>query len=332
VALAEKIIKPNVCYWETTLPNVDWHKYRSKEYWEYRKNWSELPRKQITTPFPIHIDIETTTVCNLLCPMCPRTIQIENGTFPDIGTMSMEMYKRIIDEGSKNGLCSVKLMSLGEPLLDEYIVERIKYAKEHGMLEIMFNTNATTLTEEMSHQILEAGLDSVFFSVDGLKEQYDKIRIGAHYETTIKNITNFMKIKNEGDYKHVQTRVGMVVLPGTEKIIDEYTKFWLPKVGIVGFSEWVEYARGKDVKDDYDPNFACPQPFQRMFVLQDGICVPCCNDQEREYIIGDFNKNSIKEIWNGKRASALRQSMIDGNWYNFKICKQCHFPRAKKGS
>jgi len=196
----------------------------------------------------------------------------------------------------------------------------------------MFNTNATTLTEEMSHRILEAGLDSIFFSVDGLKEQYDKIRIGAHYETTIKNITNFMRIKNEGDYKHVQTRVGMVILPGTEKIIDEYTKFWLPKVGIVGFSEWVEYARGKDVKDDYDPNFACPQPFQRMFVLQDGICVPCCNDQEREYIIGDFNKNSIKEIWNGKRASALRQSMIDGNWYNFKICKQCHFPRAKKGS
>ena len=49
-----------------------------------------------TSDFPLHIDIETTNICNLLCPMCPRTIQIDNGTYVDIGTMSMDFYKKII--------------------------------------------------------------------------------------------------------------------------------------------------------------------------------------------------------------------------------------------
>ena len=34
--------------------------------------------------------------------------------------------------------------------------------------------NATNLTDKMAHDILEAGLDSIFFSIDGLKEQYEK--------------------------------------------------------------------------------------------------------------------------------------------------------------
>ena len=263
--MTQQKVKPNCSYGETSLPDLEWKNHRSKEYWEYRKKWKEIPQKQITTDFPINLDLETTSVCNLLCPMCPRTIKIEDGTFGEVGHMNMDLYKKIIDEGSEKGLCSIKLMALGEPLLDPYIVERIKYAKDRGIKEVMFNTNATNLNEKMAHKILEAGVDSIFFSIDGLKEQYEKIRIGAHYESVVKNIENFLRIKDEGGYKHVQTRASMVVMPGMEKIIDEYTKFWLPKVGIVGLGEWIISTGAVDDKD-YNPNFICAQPFQRMFV------------------------------------------------------------------
>lgn len=321
-----KDVKANCSYKEVELPSLEWKKHRSKEYWEYRKAWTEIPQKLITTKFPINLDLETTSVCNLLCPMCPRTIKIEDGTFGEVGHMSMELYKKIIDEGSKNGLCSIKLMSLGEPLLDPYVVERIKYAKDRGIIEVMFNTNATNLTEEMSHKILEAGLDSLFFSVDGLKEQFEKIRIGAHYESVIKNIENFLRIKEEGNYKHVQTRVSMVVMPGMERIIPEYTKIWLPKVGKVGFGEWM--VRTSTAADDknYNPDFICAQPFQRMFVLEDGICTPCCLDDGRGYVLGDANKNSISEIWHGEQAEKLRSFQRDGKYYNIDICKKCAMP------
>lgn len=324
-----KIVKPNCSYGEISIPELEWKKHRSKEYWEYRKKWTEIPQKQITTDFPINLDLETTSVCNLLCPMCPRTIKIEDGTFSEVGHMSMDLYKKIIDEGSKKGLCSIKMMSLGEPLLDPYIVKRIKYAKDKGIIEVMFNTNATNLNEEMTHKILEAGLDSIFFSIDGLKEQYEKIRIGAHYESVVKNIENFLRIKEDGGYKHVQTRVSMVVMPGMEKIIDEYTKIWLPKVGQVGFGEWLVRTSDSDEKD-YNPDFICAQPFQRMFVLEDGICTPCCLDDGRGYVLGDANKNTISEIWHGERAEAMRSAQKNGRYYDIDICKKCPMPFATK--
>ena len=190
-----KDIKPNATYSEVRLPDLEWPKYRGPEYWEYRKNWTEYPKKMYVSDYPLHLDIETTNVCNLLCPMCPRTIQIDKGSYVDIGTMSMDFYKKIIDEGTANGLRSIKLNYLGEPLLDRYIVERIQYAKSKGVIEVMFNTNATTLTDEMSHKLLEAGLDSIFFSVDSFsREIFNKIRIGADYDKVVQNIINFVKI------------------------------------------------------------------------------------------------------------------------------------------
>ena len=151
--------------------------------------------------------------------MCPRTIQMKEGIDYLPGkdvVFPMDVYKKIIDESAENGLCSLKLQYLGEPLGDPLIVERIKYAKDKGIMDVMFNTNATLLTEEMAHRLLEAGLDDIFFSVDSIiPEKFNKIRIGTHYEHVVENIKNFMKIKNDGGYDHVQTRVAMVVFPGT---------------------------------------------------------------------------------------------------------------------
>lgn len=331
--LASKDIKPNATYSEVKLPDLEWPKYRSAEYWEYRKKWTDYPKKMYVSDFPIHLDIETTNICNLLCPMCPRTIQIDNDTYVDVGTMSMDFYKKIIDEGVKNGLCSLKLNFLGEPLLDKYIVERVKYAKDNGIIEVMFNTNGSVLTEEMSHKILEAGIDSIFFSVDSTDpEKYNKIRIGTDYNTVVNNIKNFVKIKNEGNYKHVQTRVSMVVMPSNKNEVESFTKLWLPVVGIVGFGEWVEHTSTQGVIEEYNPDFVCSQPFQRMFIMYDGICTPCCVDDGRGYILGDLKNSTVKQIWHGERYQKLRNAMTSGRYRDIDICRRCYFPLAKTGN
>jgi len=332
VATINTTMKINGTYSEKRLDDLEWPKHRSLEYWEYRKKWSEYPRRYYVSDFPIHLDIETTNVCNLECAFCPRTIQIKNGTYSPIGTMTRDLYKKIIDEGSENGLCSVKLNYLGEPLYDKYIVERIKYAKDKGVNEVMFNTNATDLTEEKSHQILEAGIDSVFFSVDSIDpDKFNKLRPGADYHSVVNNIKNFVKIKNEGDYKHVQTRTSMVVMPSNVNEVEEYTNFWLPIVGIVGYGEWVEHASTHGVVEEYNPDFVCAQPFQRMFVMYDGICTPCCVDDGRGYVLGDATKDSIKNIWHGPIYQKLRNAQTSGNYRDIDICKKCYLPDAKTG-
>jgi radical SAM protein with 4Fe4S-binding SPASM domain len=326
-----KVIKPWSAYTEVRSKDVIWPEKRSKAYWAYRKKWSEIPKLMTITDFPIHLDIETTSYCNLECPMCPRTIQMKEGIDYLPGkdvVFPMETYKKIIDESAENGLCSLKLQYLGEPLGDPLIVERIKYAKDKGIMDVMFNTNASLLTKEMSHRLLEAGLDDIFFSVDSIvPEKFNKIRIGTHYEHVVENIKNFMKIKKDGNYDHVQTRVSMVVFPGTPtNEVEQYQEYWLPIVGSVGFDGWINEATNRPDYDDYNPNFVCAQPFQRMFIMYDGRVTPCCLDAKRDYVLGDVYKKSIKEIWHGEKLTEMRNLHMKGKYRDIDICRRCSIP------
>lgn len=331
-----KDIKPFPTYWEAKAcppgEKMEWEKHRPTEYWEYRRKWVEYPKKMYAGDFPINLDIETTNLCNLRCGFCPRTVLINLGKYGKIGTMDFGLYKSIIDEGAENGLCSIKLNYLGEPLLDKELARRIKYAKDKGVIEVMMNNNGTLLDEENAYKILEAGIDSVFFSVDSInRENYNRLRVGAEYNTVVNNIKNFVRIKNELGYKHVQTRCSMVVMPGNEHEAEEYAKFWLPIVGIVGFCEYVEHVSTHKEYQEYNPDFVCAQPFQRMFVMWDGIVTPCCVDDNRGMVMGDTRKEKVKDIWHGERYRRLRETMINGRYYDNEICKRCYIPWATKG-
>ena len=37
---------------------------------EYRKKWKEWPENFYTGDFPLHLDIEASSVCNLSCEFC----------------------------------------------------------------------------------------------------------------------------------------------------------------------------------------------------------------------------------------------------------------------
>lgn len=328
-----KDIKPFPTYKERRVDDLEWPKLKGPEYWEYRRKWVEYPKKMFAGEFPIHLDIETTNVCNLLCEMCSRTIQIEKGTFPKIETMDMILYKKLIDEGSENGLCSIKLNYLGEPLLDLHLSERIRYAKEKGIIDVMMNTNATVLTEEISKKILEAGIDTIAFSVDSInRERFNKIRTGADYDTVVKNIKNFMKIKRDGNYGHVQTRVQMTVMKSNMHEVDEFASFWLPIVGIVGFCEMYDHTSIHGEESDYNPDFICAQPFQRLFCMVDGTATPCCADDGKGYPLGNLRTKTIKEIWQGGALKKLREYHINGKYRDIDICRRCYIPLNAKGS
>lgn len=43
----------------------------------------------------------------------------------------------------------------------------------------------------------------------------------------------------------------------------------------------------------------------------------CCPSYTDFYILGNLHKQSFEEIWNGKKAKRMRQSMLDGS---FKYC------------
>ncbi|MFH1740543.1 MAG: radical SAM protein [bacterium] len=313
-----------------------WEKAYSEEYWEYRRKWAENPRNFIVERFPIHLDIETTRVCDLRCPHCPRTQALEAGTLGPFGHMPFDLFKKIIDEGGEKGLCSVKFNYLGEPLLHPKCAEMVRYAKEKGVLDVMFNTNGTTLTEKKAIELIEAGLDKIIFSFDAHdRELYEKLRAGANYDEVVENILRFQRIRNEKGKLFPVTRVSMVRMKDNHHDYENFVKFWKDKVDLVSTVDY-QNPLGHDRVDrtsseQEDTFFACSQLWQRLFVWWDGSVHLCCGDYEGAIKLGNAKEKTIEEIWLGPTLNRIRRLHQTGEYRAISICARCNVNRMKPG-
>lgn len=311
--------------WEATL---------SPAYWEYRHKWENHPKQKVVGDFPIHLDIEATNACNLKCVMCPRTDMVEAGTFWDVGMFDFQAYCRLIDQGVENGLCSLKYNYLGEPTLNPRLVEMIRYAKRAGVLDVMFNTNAMLLTEELSQQLIEAGLDKLFFSFDSpYPENYEEIRVGAHFETALGNIRRFHRMREALGSLTPFTRVSIVKMRDNEEQWEDFKALFEPIVDGVAYVDYLEHNGQHNRERTLVPlgsrktKFCCPQLWQRMFVHPDGVATVCCIDSARELKVGNIFEQSVREIWTGEKYRHLREMHAAGRFEEITACARCPLAR-----
>jgi len=295
---------------------------QSLEYKEYRRKWTENPKNGIIEDFPIHLDLESITACNLKCFMCFQSYDP-----PKLAYMDLSLFKKIIDEGVNKGLCSIKTQYRGEPLIDRRMIEMVKYAKDEGIIEVMFNTNATQLTEEKSIALIESGLDKIICSVDGCtKDVYESVRIGAKFETVLSNIKNMQRLKEKMGSKNPIVRVQMVDTPRNHHQIDEYLNFWGEIADHVAIEDMLDWNLDAE---DYRPleDFACAQFWQRLVVLADGDVLPCCRatrgGNEKLEVVGNAKKESIAGIWQGKKMTTFRELHKNGESHKMRLCRLC---------
>ena len=77
-----------------------------------------------------------------------------------------------------------------------------------------------------------------------------------------------------------------------------------------------EYGRQRVLGDQ---PYACYAPFKNMYFGQDGKVVACCYN--RDHVLGNYPAQSIKQIWQGEKANALRNHL---KAYNFSLgCTGC---------
>jgi len=306
-----------------------WIENKSKDYKEYRRKWEEYPKKLKIPNFPIHIDIEATNICNLKCPMCARTLRVEKNIWRRNKNIDFEVFKKIIDEGVKNGLCAVNLNNFGEPLINPDLPRMVKYAKFKGILDVFFHTNAVLLTKDLSKRLIGAGLDRIIISFDSpYKEKYEKIRIGAKYEQVLQNIKDLFNLRKENKFFNPLIRINMIKFPDlTDKEIDDAKELFLKIADSIGFLELEEIIPAKKEKiefnSDYKSKFICPQPFSRLTILEDGTILPCCVDLDANMKLGNIKGQTIKEIWEGEKLKEIRKLHLKGKFYQIPTCRNC---------
>lgn len=306
-----------------------------QEYWSYRHEWDTNPQEGVLNDYPIHLDIETTNRCNLRCTMCPRTDMVRAGLFPANQDFDFDAFARIIRDGAGRGLRSLKLNILGEPTLHPRLAEMIRLAKDAGIVEVMVNTNAVLLGEELSRELILSGLDKLLFSFDSpVREKYNAIRLGADYDRTLENIRTFMRVRESLGSRTPLTRVTMVLMDETREDWDRFRELFEPLVDCVAYTNYLRHeghaeklARPDAADPEQARSFRCPQLWQRMFVHVNGDCRICCMDSYVSVKVGNILEQGVPEIWRGETYRGIRRLHEQGRAHEIPMCSRCSIIR-----
>jgi radical SAM protein with 4Fe4S-binding SPASM domain len=135
---------------------------------------------------PIHLQVETTTYCNLKCQSCPRDFVVKKPKHIDI-----RLFKSVVDEVMPH---QILINGIGEPLTNPEIVEIIRYLKRLGIL-VNLVTNGTML-DNAAKDLVSSGLDTLSVSVDAsTAPTYHKVRGQDVFDRVLLGIEKIVKLK-----------------------------------------------------------------------------------------------------------------------------------------
>ena len=155
------------------------------------------------------IYIEPTVACNLDCITCFRNDWEE----PATGKMSDEVFERIYqDLQALDPIPDVYFGGIGEPLFHPKTIEWVARVKQLGV-KVELITNGTTLTERKSRQLIAAGLDLLWVSLDGASpESFADVRMGAELPKIVANMKRFSKLRPAAHFPKPEIGVAFVAM------------------------------------------------------------------------------------------------------------------------
>lgn len=295
------------------MPRIDIHdRYELKE---------ALP---LRTPYVIHIDPCDT--CNFRCKFCPSGNRelMKQTKGRGHGPMELDAFKRIIDslQEFEDPIRVVRLYKEGEPLVNRNLPEMIRYAKASSkVLKVDTTTNASLLTHEMSLALIDAGLDRLNVSVEGISEEQYADFSGFHmkYEEFVEKLAFFyehrgrceVNIKINGDIltpeqeqQFYDTFGNIADGISVERTIEYWPKFDDMKVG---FDENVSLLGGKSCEV-----MVCPYVFYEMCINSDGTFSLCRFDWNHAMLLDQHVGAPVtpKKIWDSIVLWGFQQSFL----------------------
>ena len=223
----------------------------------------------------------------------------------------MTLYKEIIDSLSEfeDPIRVIRLYKEGEPLLNPHFAEMVRYAKASPkVLRVDTTTNGALLTPERSLEIINAGLDRINISVEGMNaQQYKEFSgINLDYEKYVENISFFYAHRNQcevnikicGDNLTQEQEEQFYNTFGNiaDGISVEHTIEYWPKYQEMGVNvdESVTLLGGKSREV-----MVCPYVFYEMCINSNGTYSLCRFDWNHAMIMGkEFaGKVTPRRVW-----------------------------------
>jgi len=188
----------------------------------------------------------------------------------------------------------------------------------------------------MSDALIDAGLSRLVVSLQGIsREKYHRIsKVDINYESFVANIAYFYRRKSN---THVYIKVVDYALDESDTEEKFYEIFGdicdsiaiehaVPIMPGVDYQKVLKNSGGSATQFGLPLSSiqVCPQAFFTMQVNPDGKVVPCYQISYPA-IMGDANRQTMKEIWDGEAYRSFRRAMLNGRGQANKVCAECNF-------
>ncbi len=307
----------------------------------------ESYRHGITLPqaYPKSIVLDVTNICNYQCPLCP-TGSGKSGR--PIGEMDVELALQVIDECAEFVECITFGFS-GEPLLYHNLLKLISAASQRGVRTKLF-TNLSVIPEGGYEALIQAGIDHIAVSLDGVNEQqYSFYRKHGSFKKTVQNIQLLMQANQNMSQPCKNIEAQMLVNKANEKSLEEFVsmcnslgfdraKLKYLNLGLdakrseaetyLPTDEKLHYYRitkdGVSIREEYLQKAAlriCAELYYGPAIIAwNGRYILCCRDQRHETDLGDCCTTSVWDYWNGEKLAEARRLQKE---HSLHLCGLC---------
>jgi len=283
---------------------------------------------------PVSINAELTNNCNLSCPECSSgSGQMKR----ERGYMDLGLFNKVVNE-LRPYLYNINLYFQGEPMLHPKF---FSFVGTGNGIRTIVSTNGHYLSAENADKIVSSGLDKLIISLDGNdQDTYSFYRRNGNYNTVvdgIRNITDAKKRINSSlkiEIQFLVNRLNEHQIP----LIREYARkvkatLKLKSMQILrqdDIGSWLplneRFSRYRKKNGGYEIKNSLPDSCARLWfnpvITWDGKVLPCCFDKDAEFIMGDLNQDTFREIWNGPKYRIFRKSILSGR-NMIDICRNC---------
>lgn len=283
---------------------------------------------------PPSLSVELSSFCNLSCLECPSG---SGSLTRPRGFMDPLLYKRIVEEAGP-WLFRLNLYFQGEPMMHP---DFFSFIEKHGSYKLVVSTNGHFLDGGNPGKLAASSLDELIVSIDGMDQAtYSDYRQGGDLNRVIRGIRDTAEaIKGSNSHlklvlQYLVNRLSERQIPEAERLAAETgarlslksmqvydmasVPYWMPSQG--------RFRRYREIRGGYTIKSRLPDSCIRMWfnpvVTWDGLVLPCCFDKNAEYVMGDLNNRSMREIWNGTEFMKFRKAVLSGR-KDLKMCRNC---------
>lgn len=288
--------------------------------------------------------IESTSICNLKCPLCP----VPHNLHRETGHMQPHTFKEVIDDIAGYAT-KMDLWNFGEPFLNPDIFEMIKYATDRR-IKVRVSTNSTCLGDEVIEKVFWSNLSSIIVCLDGAtKETHERYRVGSDFDKVVEGIEQLARRKRALGREVPFIRLQFIVFSYNEHEIDDIIAM-AERMGVdqlalknASLGTWIDAEKRKKIARKLLPknekfqkyeirgdelkikhqDTSCSWAYENGVVLSNGDVTTCCYDSSGKHAFANVHRDGgLMNVLKSDKMRAVREQIVN---FALPLCKTCQY-------